>query len=60
VSLFIIDGENEECNNPIVGLTVGLFVVILLGGLISILVYKTCILIADRREYARYYIMILN
>ena len=54
VVLHTFDGAQEICSDLVTGLSLGAGALVLLLGLLSILFYKCCIVIEDRRQYANF------
>ena len=54
VVLHTSDGTREVCSDLVTGLSLGAGALVLLIGLLSIFIYKCCIVIDDRRQYANF------
>ena len=54
VVLHTSDGTREICSDLVTGLSLGAGALVLLIGLLSIFIYKCCIVIDDRRQYANF------
>ena len=54
VVLHTFDGTREICSDLVTGLSLGAGALVLLIGLLSIFIYKCCIVIDDRRQYANF------
>ena len=54
VVLHTFDGKREICSDLVTGLSLGAGALVLLIGLLSIFIYKCCIVIDDRRQYANF------